>query len=328
MIAHTTKSLIVVIGAAGNVGRGILESCCLRFPLWNIIAIDPMLTSGKEKILNIKSKLEDVDDSEFLSWFSKNSHVEFIYSSEDGNRENYKLDRNLGNKNDVAFRCFMERIASLGNESKTSVSVSYIGGSWTRMKPNSQNIVDESCQVKDRGGSNEYEKAKSSAEKNAKLLSEQYPNIPITFYDYISVVPNLAPNFSINQMTKSAYENGVIKFSSGDYGRPLLHSTQAGDFVASIIEKQITGDKSRKYEVVLVPGSFVQFFVFSKIAKNVVEEKKQGTQEITLVEYEKTPDELRVRCVSEETKSWFQCDESLIVKGLRESSEYTLSECM
>jgi len=170
---------------------------------------------------------------------------------------------------------------------------------------------------------------------NARALAAQYAahhHLSITFLDCISVVPNYAPNFSINRMVRSAHEHGIIKFSSGgDYGRPLLHSSQAGELVASLIERRRAGgelgnnDNGGSFETVLVPGHFVPFQTFARIAKAAVL-KKYGRKEndITFQEYEETPDELRTRCISAITKDWFVCNSALVELGLEQSAQHSL----
>mmetsp|Transcript_13004 Transcript_13004/g.19711 ORF Transcript_13004/g.19711 Transcript_13004/m.19711 type:complete len:282 (+) Transcript_13004:425-1270(+) len=195
-------------------------------------------------------------------------------------------------------------------------------------------VNDESV-VKQGGGSNPYEIAKSNAQKNAHHLSKKH-NISITFYDYISVVPNFAPNFSVNRMTKSGLDTGIIKFSDGDYGRPLLHTIEAGEFVVRVIEDQISRGsnimkKSQEFDTdagsdtVLVPGHFVTFKTFAETVTEAIETTYKDKR-ISFETYETTPDELRTRCVSSRWKSTGvdgvtpDGDSTLVIDGLKETA--------
>ena len=74
-------------------------------------------------------------------------------------------------------------------------------------------------------------------------------------------------------MVRSGIEGNVIKYSPGNYGRPLLHSVQAGEFVANVIEKQILDSHHTsttnqvQYETIVVPGHFVSFKTFALLQK-------------------------------------------------------------
>lgn len=125
----------------------------------------------------------------------------------------------------------------------------------------------------------------------------------------------------------------MIKYSPGDYGRPLLHSAQAGEFVANVIEKQILDSHHTtnqvQYETIVVPGHFVSFQTFANIAKEVLENKNSSddghaANNIVFETYEQTPDELRTRCTPS-TKG-IEIDASLINEGLKESAVHTLKQ--
>jgi len=334
---------IVVIGGAGNVGSGICEACS-RHPGWRVIGVDPKFQEASlpEKFLKINSIIEDVDAKEFQSWFipvglQKHVHVEFIVTNDDGNRDNYACDPKLGLYNNARFESLVKRIAGArfdqngtqcdrSDDRNVSVHVSYIGGSWTRFDSTKNLVVDDSSSVKEGGGFNPYEIAKTSAETNARKVSAKHA-IALTFYDYISVVPNFAPNFSVNQMVTSGLEQNVIKFSPGDFGRPLLHTFQAGEFVADLIDAQIKShcstlvdNNGKLYETVLVPGDFISFETFAKIAREVIEHSCDD-RNITFEEYQRTPNELRTRCIS---SRGFVSDPSLAEKGLKEAAMHSL----
>ena len=350
---------VVIIGGAGNVGRGICTSCAYNSE-WQVIGVDPNFkqscdvpSNEMNNIDTIPSCIEDVDTTVFQSWFiskdgdggsTQKQHVEFIVTNDDGNRDNYTKNSNLGHDNNVRFEMLVKRIADTRDQvtnynknnvddDNVSVHISYIGGSWTRLQPNDDKNVNELSPVKEGGGSNPYEIAKTGAEQNAQALSTMH-SIGITFYDYISIVPNYASNFSINRMVRSGIEGNVIKYSPGDYGRPLLHSVQAGEFVAKVIEKQILDSllhttNQVQYETIVVPGHFVSFETFADIAKEVIDNRNSNddghaTNNITFETYGQTPDELRTRCTPS-TKG-IEIDISLIKKGLKESAVHTLKQ--
>ena len=341
----TTSVRIVVIGGAGNVGKGICQACS-NHSEWHVIGVDPNFREASVpanvNVIKINSAIEDVGVKEFQSWFiaeqrMKHLHVEFIVTNDDGNRENYAHDPKLGFHNDARFKSLIKRIATTKLDSNrlecdradninVSVHVSYIGGSWTRLQSKPNLVVDDSSCIKEGGGSSPYEIAKTSAEINARRVSAKHA-IALTFYDYISVVPNFNSNFSVNRMVRSGLEHGVIKFSPGDYGRPLLYASKAGEFVANQVEKQIhcyydrnTEDDETSYETVLVPGNFVSFQTFANIAKEVIEQNCDG-RSIAFETYEQTPDELRTRCISSRE---FVSDTSSVIRGLKEAAMYSL----
>ena len=115
---------VVIIGAAGNVGKGILQTFCACSDTWDVIAIDPAFkeeeivgTTGPSESkfkLNtrIKSKIEDIDDEIFQSWFflplgenkhgheydkhhttsqHHHHHIEIIVTNDNGNRDEYAV---------------------------------------------------------------------------------------------------------------------------------------------------------------------------------------------------------------------------------------------
>ena len=249
-----------------------------------------------------------------------------------------------------------------------SVRVSYIGGSWTRRQQSQQSpprytctddaandnnnnndddddmlVIHDDSSAKTGGGSNPYEIAKSNAQTNAQKVSSKY-SIPVTFYDYISIVPNYAPNFSVNHMVRSGLECGVIKFSPGDYGRCLLHAAEAGCFVVKLMEKRMddscstrrsssssssSSNKESLFETILVPGHFVSFRTFANIAKEVLAGNINSCdgddgEEIRLETYAQTPDELRSRCISSRGITIGTNDSSMVLDGLKEAAVYSL----
>ena len=396
----TKSHRVVIIGGAGNVGKGILQAFSTRSKAWNVIAIDPALeekeeeqievvtatnvsestpklnTSGSRQI--IKSKIEDINDEIFQTWFypfslekNKNKHddeynktnyhhVEIIVTNENGNRDEYANQPNLGSQNNYRFTNLVKRIVEArencctkiqnGESSDchritTSVHISYIGGSWTRLQPalnpihaqtkNSNYLeVNHTSLVKEGGGSNPYEIAKSGAEANARKLSTEY-KVGITFYDYISVVPNFAPNFSVNRMIQSGLEKGVIKYSEGMYGRPLLHTNEAGDIVMNIVERDMLspiqyskGDvdvgREKLFNSVLIPGHFITFKTFAEVTKETIENKYKS-KNVAFDVYENTPNELRIHCNS--LMKRVNISSSLVIDGLKETAAFALKQC-
>jgi nucleoside-diphosphate-sugar epimerase len=336
--ADPAVARVVIVGGAGNVGKGIFQACCAR-SAWTVTSVDPAFEGAlsvpnfDEGFRRINSMIEDIDDNTLQSWFAveekqKYTHVEFIVTNDSGNREHYAVDPNLGLRNDARFNTLVKRIVAArdhsnklqserGINTKVSVHISYIGGSWTRRQSSHSNLViNDTSPAKLGGGSNPYEIAKSNAQTNARQISRQYA-IAVTFYDYISIVPNFAPNFSVNRMTRSGLENGVIKFSQGDYGRPLLHALEAGEYVADLVEKKVHSRSQRDandddilFETVLVPGHFVTFQTFANIAKEAIESHRYVDSSIVFEAYKQTPDELRTRCISSRD---FVSDPSLLI---------------
>lgn len=347
---------IVVVGGAGNVGAGVCDACSARSD-WDVINVDHASSSSRERASErrrggaateeeniarvVVSTVEDVDEEVFRSWFvvgldesrGRGGHVEFVVTNDDGNRDAYARDPTLGVRNNARYASLIRRIATAQRRLEieaTSTHVSYVGGSWTRRRPRDDNrlVVDDASPAKPGGGSNPYERAKTDAERNARESSLEH-GVPTTFYDYASVVPNLSPNFSVNRMVVSGLEDGVIRFSPGDeFGRPLLHSARAGEFVARAIEKRIAslrrGDDDVSYETVLVPGDFVPFRTFANVAKEVVERYYgDDGRDVSLETYDRTPNELRTRCVSSSSRE-FASDYASIHEGLKEAATHTL----
>ena len=189
---------------------------------------------------------------------------------------------------------------------------------------------------------NPYELAKTAAENQAAELVEAHsPRLKITFLDWISVVPNLAPNFTIGKMCASALESGTITFSPGDYGRPLLDATQAGEALLLLTERRLRGDDSGgddckgdggergagkgggtpMFTVQLIPGAFTTFETFAKIVVEAV-----APRPVVLVEQEKTPDFLRARCESASlTSLGFEPSEERVLLALRATADAALA---
>ena len=165
---------VVIIGGAGNVGRGICTSCSYNSE-WQMIGVDPNFkqccdvpSNEMNNIDTISSCIEDVDTTVFQSWFiskdgdggsTQKQHVEFIVTNDDGNRDNYTKNSNLGHDNNVRFEMLVQRIADTRDQvtnynknnvddDNVSVHISYIGGSWTRLQPTDDKNVNELSPVK------------------------------------------------------------------------------------------------------------------------------------------------------------------------------------
>jgi nucleoside-diphosphate-sugar epimerase len=270
------KERITVIGGAGNVGRGVVEA--FKNENWAVEVVDPQ----------INRKFEDLTDTELGELFRGVEHV--IYTAESGNREDYAKDPNLSSKNNKRFSGFCEKIIGVNPE----VIIWYIGGSWTKRKPDRFWIVYDDSPNKPTNECNEYEKAKISAEENARRLSE---SIRIRFLDWASIVPNLADNFSIPRMVVQAVEEGRARYSPGDYGRPLLEVTQAGEALVLLVEN----DKDLRFQKILIPGVFMSFLKFAKAVREIIRE--ESGKEIKLTKIDKTPGYLRTKTYSEKLNS-------------------------
>jgi len=323
------NKVVILVGACGEVGKGILESFYIpRYDRWEVIAIDPNISkyNNTKKIKLINERFEDLPDEQILPWLQNFSKVEICYTAEIGNRDLYSQEANLGKDNCERFRSFMTRLEKLVNKKRGKIHISYCGGSWTRrasLKDNDNVLLVSNCSpTKEKGGDNLYEQSKTIACKNAQDLSLEHKDWcdGITFYDYISVVPNYSPNFTIHKMVKEALEQNKITYSDGDYGRPLLHSNQAGDIIRSLAERETCN----KFEIILIPGCFTKFETFAEITKQVVENYKTRVRKIELQHQQNpTPNYLRSRCSSQkllEQIPTFVPNGDLVQEGLRETA--------
>mmetsp|Transcript_19728 Transcript_19728/g.34749 ORF Transcript_19728/g.34749 Transcript_19728/m.34749 type:complete len:359 (+) Transcript_19728:77-1153(+) len=344
---------VVIAGAAGSVGRGILEAF-ISFSshrrtkeTWSVIAIDPAFSLEIDNHIDFFAcTIEDVSDDVFQSWFDKSDRVEFIYAAEDGNRDNYANRPNLGEQNDVRFATFIRRAVVASGRARQMrpvqrpmLHVSYVGGSWTRREA-IRGVVSDESPAKMGGGDNPYERAKTNAEEHARALARDHA-VDITFLDYISVAPNFAPNFSVNRMAVSAFRDGIIRYSPGDYGRPLLHSKQAGDLIVSLVKIRIQRDGHRIYfqgggsfQSLVVPGQFVSFHQFATIANEAVlsrldtDDHMGERVRLEEMDSEQTPEQLKTHCSSKTliTAVGFVPDKTMVEAGLRESALFAINQ--
>ena len=260
-----------------------------------------------------------------------------------------------------------------GGRRRRRVHISYAGGSWTRREPSFPHgnngslsggesdgplphpVVGDASPAKSGGGSNPYEVAKTLAESVARSvvvdinappddLDDGSVIVDITFLDYISVVPNYAPNFSMGRMVRSALETGIVRYSDGDYGRPLLHAIQAGEAVAAMSDrrrrkegKNVEEEEVKKdgvgrgtFKTALIPGAFVPFSAFAEVAREVVTTAQRGIARgdvrLEPLRPDGTPEHLRSRCIS--NRLWeevgFLPDRSAAVDGLRDAATKAL----
>lgn len=284
-----SKTIVPVVGAAGNVGRGIVKA--FERKGLAVAPIDPQ----------INTTLEALDESEFNRIFFSTAFA--IYVADCGNRDEYAADPELYKKNNKRFAQFCNRVSKINS----SLVIWYIGGSWTKRKPNAKWEVGDNSPNKDLKDCNPYEKAKISAEKNAQKLSRK---AKIRFVDWPSVVPNLAPNFSITKMVAQAIKEGEISYSPGEFGRPLADSSEAGEALAVLIDND---DPDKQYKKYLIPGYFVPFSLFATTVKEVVEAKTK--KHIGLTKIENSPDFLKSKCKSDYLES----------KGFCVNKKHTLS---
>lgn len=293
------ERLVPIIGAEGNVGKGIVSA--FKNAGWEILPIDPQINQA----------IEDLSDEEFEQSFSPASIT--VYTADCGNREVYAENPNLGKENNQRFADFCQRAARVNPDLK----IWYIGGSWTKRKPDRSWIINDNSPNKSLEECNPYEKAKISAEENAQKVSSL---IRIRYLDWASIVPNFAPNFSIPRMVKQALETGKINYSPGPYGRPLLESVQAGESLLVLIENDSQEQQFTKY---LIPGVFILFTNFAQAAKAAVERKTKKT--IVLEEIKNTPEFLRTQCKSDYLESLgFTSNKERVLSALKKNAVLVL----
>lgn len=211
--------------------------------------------------------------------------------------------------------------------------VAYIGGSWTRRAPAASPcdatvpLVTDLSPPKDDVDSNAYEKAKTRAHDVARQLSNEL-KIHVTFYDWASIVPNLAPNFTIAKMTAAALHDGKISYSEGDYGRPLLHAVDAGWALVKLTESRLRSQPSDKeyFDTIVMPGTFLCFQRFASIVAAVVEASGKRTT-VELQRQDGAPSFLRTRCTSTRLAELeFAPSHERSEDGLRETCRFWLKK--
>jgi nucleoside-diphosphate-sugar epimerase len=285
-----------VIGGAGNVGAGIVKA--LRKKQWKCRVIDP----------KVNKKVEELSAKEFEKIFKPKNTI--IYAADEGNRDIYVAIQNLGKQNNERFAKFCSKLSKVNSDAV----IWYVGGSWTKRKPSAKWLVDDNSPNKPIAEYNAYEKAKISAEKSTENLSQAFK---IRFIDWISIVPNLAENFSIPVMVRRAIKEGTIAYSPGPFGRPLLETTDAGKALIKLIEND---DKNEDFKKYLIPGIFTKFELFAKAAKSAVE--KDSKRKISLVKIKNTPVFLKTKVESNNLKSLgFKPDRKALLAALEKNAE-------
>ncbi|OGM27701.1 hypothetical protein A3D00_00395 [Candidatus Woesebacteria bacterium RIFCSPHIGHO2_02_FULL_38_9] len=291
---------VVVIGGAGNVGQGITKA--FKKHNWIVKVIDPQ----------INTTFEELDDLELKKFFSI-KHI--IYVAEIGNRDLYADHPNLAKQNNIRFKNFCKKISQINPKA----IIWYIGGSWTKRKSNKNWLITDKSPNKDLKDCNPYEKAKISAENNAKRLSKF---VKIRFLDWASIVPNFSENFTIPKMVKQALSQGKIIYSPGPYGRPLLETTQAGEALILLIEHDSYKKQFNKF---LLPGLFVSFTEFAQSVKNVIEEKTNKI--IRLEKQSVTPNFLKSKTSSSHLeKLGFKPSKKTVLNALEKNAFLYLRE--
>lgn len=286
---------IVIVGGAGNVGKGITRAFTRHS--WKCEVIDPKLNTVFERITTpgLKKVFFSVD------------HV--VYVAEIGNRDSYHANPKLEKENNFRFKNFCKQVFQINHQ----IIIWYVGGSWTKRKPNKRWVVNDRSSNKFLTDCNDYEKAKISAEKNAKKLSKL---IKIRFLDWASIIPNISENFSIPKMANQALSEGIITYSAGVFGRPLLDSTQAGQALNLLIKND---DKKKSFETFLIPGIFTPFSKFASSVKKVIEKEKGGN--VKLDKQTSTPDFLKTKTQSDYLeKIGFNPKKEAILKALEKNA--------
>ena len=103
----------LVLGSAGNVGAGIASA--FRKADWKVIGVDSAFT-GPESFHGgdecFASSTEAMPDNWLLASLRKCSYV--VYAAENGQRDDYETNSNLGESNNQRFRYFCERCVPCG----------------------------------------------------------------------------------------------------------------------------------------------------------------------------------------------------------------------
>ena len=283
LLQQTAQRWALVVGSAGAVGAGV-DAAFAAAPGWGAVSVDPARQDG--------CRWQDVPEATFAGWVAKSSEI--VYCAECGNRDAIARD------NRVNFAAFVARCLA-APAAAPRLHISYVGGSWTRRQPRDGGadgeegpVVVDGSACKPADSSNPYTLAKTAAAEAARqLVARHWPRLRVSFWDWISVVPNHAPNFSVSRMVASALAEGAITYSPGDYGRPLLDAVQAGEALLLLAEDRLRGDASDRsdaaagdggrgagsqsgFEVLLMPGSFTRFESFARVCADCVDDERRG----------------------------------------------------
>ena len=132
-------------------------------------------------------------------------------------------------------------------------------------------------------------------------------------------------------MVAAALDTGIVRFSAGDFGRPLLSGTDAGHALLLLTEKrrlESAPAAAPGCSAVLMPGHFTTFRRFAEIVQEVVTASvlaPPGGVALEPVE-EGTPAFLAARCESVQlaTTAGFVPDAAAVDEGLRETARAAL----
>ena len=325
LLVHKARRKQIFLVGCGNVGAGI--GVAFARAGWRVIAVDPspilvpkvLRTSPHEYH---QKTVEDIEDEALDHMLSS---VEIVYCAECGNRDAYS-DPDLGKANATRFEAFARRLPS-------GAKLRYVCGSWTRREMRTIDeaappVVDDTSAAKADAACNPYERAKNEACEQARTLGAEL-GLHITFCDWSSVVPNLAPNFTVSKMVDEAMSDGTISYSDGDVGRPLCHSADAGRALVQLVESQRDEPAPSHrvapppFEVVLVPGAFTPFAAFASAVQTELASLEEGSRvHATLTpKADHAPTFLRTRCTSARLAGLgFMPDEEAVQRGLRDTA--------
>ena len=294
----------LIIGGAGNVGHGIAQAI-KQNPGNELTIIDPKINSTFEDV--VYEQLEKI---------LLNTDI-IIFSTDVGKSELYEINQDIAVDNILHFNNCCNTISKIN----PNVPIWYVGGSWTKRKPNRFWIVDEDSPNKAMEESNAYERSKIQSENNASHISSML-SLKIRFVDYISIIPNLFPDFTLCRYSEQAILKSKIEYIDGDMGRPLLTSFIAGRMLLKIIEMD---DPSKMFDVFLVPGVFIEFKTFAEIAKKVVDKRLKS--DIILNPISSNQEYLRTT-IKSKLFEYFDMDElkNEVLKSLDQNVVYFLGQ--
>lgn len=323
-----TQCTLLLVGC-GNVGAGI-AAAFVRSGRWSVTIVDPCADLVPPEHTLLPCSIDELSDEQLAEQLAMCDEI--VYAAECGNRDEYAARPEMARENCERFERFARRVASLGSGAATR-HIAYVGGSWTRREARvceGRLLVGDDTPAKADAEANAYERAKTAALATAQALAAS-ERLQITFVDWISVVPNLAPNFTVAKMVAAALDTGVVRFSAGDFGRPLLSGTNAGHALLLLTEKRRLESAAAPVpgcSSVLMPGHFTTFHRFAEIVQEAVTASTQAPPGgVTLEPVEDgTPAALAARCESEQlaTTVGFVPDAAAVDEGLRETARAAL----
>lgn len=244
---------LLIIGSQGSVGKGILQAA--KEEGIQVREFDRKLGDLVEKLT--LEKLQDLTCGVSA----------IIYTAEKGNRELYDENPNLAQTNFKNFTHFTKLVSKL----EQKIKIYYIGGSWTKRRIPKDFIVKDSSPNKTRKDRPiNYEMAKIAAENNARRLAKSL-KLDIAYFDWITIVPNYAENFTMNRFMKDLLTTNVVSYTPGKFGRPLLSAKDAGKALLLYIRK-FPEYKIGQFKRILITGIFTPFSEFAKITLETAKE--------------------------------------------------------